>query len=181
MTEYNRGRAEALAEAVKVLNAYREYDSRMCCDGRECGCQGASVFDMIEHYIRALSHSPGDKGVVCGDCGRLYGDEHGFPDLVLPNADFAKITDNGDENGLLCPSCLCARAHRAGLSNVPAVFRSGPFAALSPSPEWVMVPREKLQRMVDFTVDPAPTTMTDRKVLDWVNGQARAMLSEVTE
>ena len=53
-----RGRAQGLAEAVEVLTAYREYDKPMCCDGRECGCHGASVFDTIEHYIRALSPSP---------------------------------------------------------------------------------------------------------------------------
>lgn len=64
MTEFERGRAAGLAEAVEVLNAYREYDKPMCCDGRECGCQGASVFDTIEHYIRALAASPSDHVLV---------------------------------------------------------------------------------------------------------------------
>lgn len=62
----------------------------------------------------------------CQDCGRPYGDEHGFPDLVLPNDMWAKISDNGDENGMLCPSCICKRAHHAGIECI-ATFRSGPF------------------------------------------------------
>ena len=57
MTDYERGFTEAIEKAVDVLGAYLEYDRPMCCDGRECGCQGASVFDMIKHYIRALSPS----------------------------------------------------------------------------------------------------------------------------
>jgi hypothetical protein len=51
------------------------------------------------------------------------------------------------------------------------------IAALSPTPGMVMVPAEKLQRIIDHTVNPAPTTMSDRKVLDWVNGQVRALIS----
>lgn len=64
----------------------------------------------------------------CIDCGRKYGDEHGFPDLVVPDGVWAKISPTGHEGGLLCPSCMCRRAWDAGLSNVPAEFRSGPFA-----------------------------------------------------
>ena len=63
----------------------------------------------------------------CLDCGRKYGDEYGFPDLVVPHDVWAKISPTGDSGGLLCPSCMCRRAADAGLSEVPAVFRSGPF------------------------------------------------------
>ena len=63
----------------------------------------------------------------CMDCGRKYGDEFGFPDLVVPHDIWAKISPTGDSGGLLCPSCMCRRAHDAGLENVRAVFRSGPF------------------------------------------------------
>ena len=64
----------------------------------------------------------------CYDCARPYGDEHGFPDLVVPHDVWAKISPTGDEGGLLCPSCMCLRAYQAGAS-CQAVFRSGPFAA----------------------------------------------------
>jgi hypothetical protein len=64
----------------------------------------------------------------CEDCGRLYGDEHGFPDLVLPDDVWAQIYPGGGGSGLLCPCCICARAASIGLVGVRAVFRSGPFA-----------------------------------------------------
>lgn len=63
----------------------------------------------------------------CLDCGRKYGNEYGFPDLVVPDDVWLKISPTGDEGGLLCPSCMCRRAVDAGLENILAVFRSGPF------------------------------------------------------
>lgn len=56
-------RSAALADAVKVLDAYSEYDRSLCCDGRECGCHGSSVFDVIKHYTLALAPTP--PGMVC--------------------------------------------------------------------------------------------------------------------
>lgn len=55
------------------------------------------------------------------------------------------------------------------------------IAALSPPTGMVLVPREKLQRLIDYTVNPTPTNMDDRKALDWVNGQACAMLGATRE
>ena len=63
----------------------------------------------------------------CYDCGRPYGDEHGFPDLVIPHDVWQEISPDKQGNGLLCPSCICKRAHKAGFKNVAASFRSGPF------------------------------------------------------
>lgn len=62
----------------------------------------------------------------CYDCGIPYSDD-GFCDLVVPHDVWAKISPTGDENGLLCPTCMVRRATRLGLENVHAVFRSGPF------------------------------------------------------
>lgn len=62
----------------------------------------------------------------CFDCGRRYGDEYGFPDLVVSDDVWLKISPTGDEGGLLCPSCICRRLYIAGLQTV-AVFRSGPL------------------------------------------------------
>lgn len=70
-----------------------------------------------------------DDGPICNDCRRPYGDEYGFPDLVLPNDVWKKISPSGGDGGLLCPSCMCARATALGLKDVLAVFQSGPFAA----------------------------------------------------
>lgn len=69
----------------------------------------------------------GASVVACYDCGRPYGDEYGFPDLVVPHEVWNNdISPTGDEGGLLCPSCMCKRAYDAGVQCV-AVFRSGPF------------------------------------------------------
>ena len=62
----------------------------------------------------------------CYDCDRPYGDEHGFPDLVLPNDTWDAISPTGNEGGLLCPSCICKRLADRGFENVSAVFMSGP-------------------------------------------------------
>jgi hypothetical protein len=58
----------------------------------------------------------------CEDCGRPYGDEHGFPDLVIPNDVWRRISPAGDDGGLLCPSCICARLHKAGIKCQGAFF-----------------------------------------------------------
>ena len=64
----------------------------------------------------------------CYDCGRPYGNEYGFPDLVVPHDIWNEyISPTGGEGGLLCPSCMCFRAEQMGLRNIPAVFKSGPF------------------------------------------------------
>lgn len=41
-------------------------------------------------------------------------------------------------------------------------------------------PVEALRLIVERTANPAPTSMSDRKVLDWVNGQARLALEALT-
>ena len=73
------------------------------------------------------------KRTDCYDCGRHYGNEYGFPDLVLPNDVWAAISPTGNEGGMLCPSCICKRLADHGFENVPAVFRSGPCCVVEPS------------------------------------------------
>ncbi len=62
------GFRKGLEAACDVIDAHNEYDRRMCCDGRECGCYGATVHQSMQHYIRSLS-SPdhADAGKVEGD------------------------------------------------------------------------------------------------------------------
>lgn len=64
--------------------------------------------------------------VGCEDCGRPYGDEHGFPDLLVPHDIWEKLMPGRNGGGLLCPSCMCKRAYDLGL-RVEARFTSGPF------------------------------------------------------
>ena len=68
--------------------------------------------------------------MACEDCNRPYGDEHGFPDLIIPFDVWRRISTNGDESGLLCPSCICARLHRAGIK-CEGAFMSGPIESVS--------------------------------------------------
>ena len=88
--------------------------------------------------IVALVDEPAPESAACEDCGRPYGDKHGFPDLVLPDDVFAKISDTSDENGLFCPSCLVKRCETAGI-NCTANWKSGPFASHEPEPERKLV------------------------------------------
>lgn len=67
----------------------------------------------------------------CIDCGRKYGDEHGFPDLVVPDWAWKELSPTGGSGGLLCPSCLCRFAHHAGVE-CEARFASGPFRPQEP-------------------------------------------------
>ncbi len=68
----------------------------------------------------------------CYDCKRSYGDEYGFPDLVVPHDVWKVISPTKDEGGLLCPSCICKRLWEHGYEDVLATFRSGPCAAAPP-------------------------------------------------
>lgn len=67
--------------------------------------------------------------VKCNDCLRDYNDP-GFPDLVIPNSAWRQISPTGDEGGLLCPSCLCARLEHAGI-RCEGAFMSGPIKTVS--------------------------------------------------
>lgn len=66
-------------------------------------------------------------GAVCHDCGRLYGTEYGFPDLIVEDQVWKQISPTNDQYGLLCPSCMVARCEKLGLRDVGARWTSGPF------------------------------------------------------
>lgn len=38
-----------LSRAIEAWRAETKFDERMCCDGRECGCQGSSWRSFWEH------------------------------------------------------------------------------------------------------------------------------------
>jgi len=66
----------------------------------------------------------------CFDCKRPYGDENGFPDLVIPFWAWQKISPTGDDGGLLCPSCICKRLHDAKIK-CEGAFMSGSIISVS--------------------------------------------------
>jgi len=71
------------------------------------------------------------KTASCEDCNRQYGAEHGFPDLIIPYWAWKQISTNGDDSGLLCPSCICKRLHDKKITCTGA-FVSGPIDSISP-------------------------------------------------
>lgn len=73
---------------------------------------------------------PSGDAVGCDDCGRPYGDEHGFPDLIVPNYIWRQISPTKDNGGLLCPSCICKRLSDAGIREVEGSFMSGPIRSV---------------------------------------------------
>ena len=68
---------------------------------------------------------------ACLDCKRRYGDEYGFPDMLVADEVWEKINPGSNGGGLLCPSCINARAHRVGIENAGMAFMSGPFSGLN--------------------------------------------------
>lgn len=45
--------ADGIATMLEnVLSVMQTPDQRMCCDGRECGCQGSTVYQEAEFYAR---------------------------------------------------------------------------------------------------------------------------------
>lgn len=43
---------ELVGTIKELLKVYNEPDEAICCNGRDCGCHGASVRQQAEHYAR---------------------------------------------------------------------------------------------------------------------------------
>lgn len=70
-----------------------------------------------------------EKAVGCEDCDRPY-ESGGFQDFIIPYWAWKQISTTGDENGLLCPSCICQRLHDKGI-RCEGAFMSGPIESVS--------------------------------------------------
>ena len=57
---------EAIEHAVAVIDAHDEYDQQLCCNGHMCGCQGATVHEVMKHHILALLDAPLSPTAVDG-------------------------------------------------------------------------------------------------------------------
>jgi hypothetical protein len=109
-------------------------DKQMCPTCRGTGCDPMDDDDWDCPTCKGTGWvrvgTPPEKMNDCYDCNRLYGDEHGFPDLVVPSFAWKRISPTGDDGGLLCPSCICKRLHNAGI-RCEAAFMSGPIMSVS--------------------------------------------------
>jgi hypothetical protein len=85
------------------------------------------AMEIIHEAARLIKDTPTGSG--CEDCNRAYG-EPGFPDFIIPFDTWRQISTNGDDSGLLCPSCICARLEKAGL-RCEGAFVSGPINSVS--------------------------------------------------
>lgn len=84
----------------------------------------------------------------CEDCNRPYGHQHGFPDLIIPYDAWKQISTNGDDGGLLCPSCICKRLHDKGI-RCEGAFMSGPIISVSGPMMDVMRRIENIELAID--------------------------------
>jgi hypothetical protein len=111
----------------------------------------------------------------CLDCGEPYGSPR-FPDLVIDDAAWLKISPNGDGGGLLCPNCICARLERAGLSSVKGVFRSGAMADFQAAGE-----REEVWRLAAANVKLLADKIALQTKLDAVAGLVEKWRSQAMD
>ena len=97
--QYRREGAEAMRQrASQILDHYDEYDRQLCCDGQMCGCQGSTVHQMIQYFIRAIDVDEVLSGLRprCAEC-----------DCEDGNCTWIKAgpADECDEGVLPCPFC----------------------------------------------------------------------------
>lgn len=85
----------------------------------------SALKDRINEVMKYGTHHL--AGLACDDCGRAYGDEFGFPDMLVPDDVWETIAPERDGRGLLCPSCIVRRCHHVGIE-CDARFTSGPFS-----------------------------------------------------
>lgn len=78
----------------------------------------------------SMDNTSDERRAFCQDCQRQYGDEYGFPDLIIPFSAWRQISPSKSDGGLLCPSCICKRLHDAGIKCTGA-FMSGPIESVS--------------------------------------------------
>lgn len=120
--------SELVAEVTDMFDMFRRYADGITAEQTVTRC----VAEVKKHLDNPTGRDDrsGHKGPsdgACLDCGRLYGDRFGFPDLHVSDEDWKRISPTGDGSGLLCPSCMCRRAQILGMREVPSKFTSGPF------------------------------------------------------
>lgn len=78
----------------------------------------------------------------CADCGLPY-EDNGFVDLVVPHKVWNEVlSPTGDEGGLLCPTCLCRAAVRAGIQCEASFGADHPFSVRAPEGSVVLTAEE---------------------------------------
>ena len=142
--EYMKGRI--MTDTPKLI--WTRLDNETAYTGTFCSVDGDGTeyipLDTIRAYLASGNSSANPTTPIeaihkkprCYDCKRPYG-KAGFPDLIIPHEHWAAISPTGDEGGLLCPSCICARLEIHGIKT-HGDFTSGPLRnpdfKLTPTP-----------------------------------------------
>lgn len=121
--------ARTFTGEFRAMNTYGGWHSKLEFDHL---CATCGLVDLTSS-IRAEPAAPVGETVGCHDCGRQYGNTHGFPDLIITKDAWRRISPSGDDGGLLCPSCICKRLDDAGMHDVEGAFMSGPIKSVDPS------------------------------------------------
>lgn len=105
-------------------------------ESKECSFCG--TVNNAHHSAECVDH-PHDGEHGCAECGLSYGDEHGFPDLCIPNQWWRRISPTGDSCGVLCPCCIIRRLEAwlkthgiVQRMHISCAFSSGPLRTVSP-------------------------------------------------
>lgn len=82
----------------------------------------------------------------CDACGRPYGDENGFPDLIIEDWAWKEISPNGNEGGLLCPCCILENLEDMNIRCFGS-FMSGKIKSVTPDRLELIRKLEKLNNI----------------------------------
>ncbi|WP_415279264.1 hypothetical protein [Brucella sp. BZ] len=105
----DEGFRKGLEAACEVIDAHSEYDRQLCCDGRECGCYGATVHQSMQHYIRALSspdHTQCCNGLPPQECADVPSRHCDGMRSGPDHADAGKVEGDGSFQGRVKPWML---------------------------------------------------------------------------
>lgn len=128
-----------MTDTQKIVERLRKgsvgtWDGEKLVDLRPTSEEIREAADTIERLTAQLNEARAEDSIhsntersACADCSLPYSDP-GFSDLVIPDTVFGTLIKAVPGDGLLCPTCLCRRAAKAGLQDVRATFTSGPFA-----------------------------------------------------
>lgn len=100
----------------------------------------------------------------CDGCGIS-----GFPDFIIPFEHWKQISPNGDDSGMLCPSCICRRLAAKNLECIGA-FVSGPIKSVTDDTIRLARDLENLTLAINGRKNAYGVRLDDR-ISDWMESR----------